>query len=155
MEVAQVGDQYTFGSSTLEVIGAGVETKDNLNQLSLALRFDGPGLSFLDTGDGEKEVEQALLASGEYLRADVFKAAHHGSDTSNTSEFLAQVMPKVVLISCGKGNDYGHPHQGPMARFQMLGAQILRTDEQGILLVAPAADGQSLNTWVSGADEAA
>ena len=30
----------------------------------------------LDTGDGEKEVEQALLASGEYLRADVFKAAH-------------------------------------------------------------------------------
>ena len=64
-------------------------------------------------------------------------------------------MPKVVLISCGKDNDYGHPHQGPMARFQMLGAQILRTDEQGILLVAPATDGQSLNTWVSGADEAA
>ena len=155
MKVAQVGDRYTFGSSTLEVIGAGVETKDNLNQLSPAIRFDGPGLSFLDTGDGEKEVEQALLASGEYLRADVFKAAHHGSDTSNTSEFLAQVMPKVVLISCGKDNDYGHPHQGPMARFQMLGAQILRTDEQGILLVAPAADGQSLNTWVSGADEAA
>ena len=76
-------------------------------------------------------------------------------EAGHARQFAAQVMPKVVLISCGKDNDYGHPHQGPMARFQMLGAQILRTDEQGILLVAPAADGQSLNTWVSGADEAA
>ena len=69
-------------------------------------------------------------------------------------DFIEQAQGSV-LISCGKDNDYGHPHQGPMARFQMLGAQILRTDEQGILLVAPAADGQNLNTWVSGIDEAA
>ena len=102
-------------------------------------------------------MEQALLASGEYLRADVFKAAHHGSDTSNTSEFLAQVMPKGGADQLRrKDNDCGHPHQGPMARFQMLGAQILRTDEQGnFFWWRLRLDGQSLNTWVSGADEAA
>lgn len=153
--VPSIGDYFLLGGSTLSVVGDGLMGADDYNQISLAVRFDGPGLSFLATGDAEEELELALVAAGLNLQADVFKAGHHGSDTSNSAALLAAVLPKVVLVSCGKDNEYGHPHQGPMARFGMVGAQVLRTDEQGILLVTPDTDGAGLTTAVSREDEAA
>ncbi|MBQ8648406.1 MAG: MBL fold metallo-hydrolase [Oscillospiraceae bacterium] len=153
--VPSTGDSFALGGSTLSVVGTGLAGAKDYNQISLAVRFDGPGLSFLATGDAEEALELALVASGVSLRADVFKAGHHGSDTSNSAALLAAVLPKVVLVSCGADNDYGHPHQGPLARFGMVGAQVLRTDEQGILLVTPREDGAGLTTAVSRESEAA
>ena len=128
-------DTYSLGNGCITILGDGVKT-DNLNNTSTALRFDANGLSLVATGDGEKEVEKQLLAAKKKeLQADVYKAAHHGSSTSNTLEFLQAVSPQVVVVSCGKDNSYGHPHKEAMQNFAAVGAQVLRTDELGSIAV--------------------
>lgn len=130
-----VGDTYALGNGTITILGDGVKT-NNLNDISTALRFDAGGLSLLATGDGEKEVEQQLLDTvKDQLHADVYKAAHHGSSTSNTQAFLQAVSPQMVVISCGKDNSYGHPHKEALQSFASVGAQVLRTDEMGSVAV--------------------
>jgi len=87
---------------------------------------------------GEREIEEELM--GRYdayaLGSTVFKASHHGSSTSNTLEFLRAVDPEIVVISLGADNTYGHPHAGPLKNFAAVGAEILRTDELGSVVIA-------------------
>ena len=137
---AAPGQSFPVGSGTLQVLSAGVET-DNYNDLSQVLLFESGELSVVLSGDGEKPVEQAALEAGAVTRADVFKAAHHGSDTSNTLEFLQAVQPGYVAISCGLGNSYGHPHAGALERFEQVGAQVLRTDQDGSVVIAATENG--------------
>ncbi|HJA25859.1 MAG TPA: MBL fold metallo-hydrolase [Candidatus Fournierella merdigallinarum] len=137
---ARAGQSYPIGNGTLSVLADGVDT-DNYNDLSQVLYFEAGELTVLLSGDGEKPVEQAALEAGAVRRAAVFKAAHHGSDTSNTREFLEAVSPAYVAISCGLGNSYGHPHAEPLARFEALGAQVLRTDTDGSVVIAATEDG--------------
>ena len=152
---AAPGQSFSVGSGSLQVLAAGVET-DNYNDLSQVLLFESGGLSVLLSGDGEKPVEQAALEAGAVPRAEVFKAAHHGSDTSNTLEFLQAARPQYVVISCGLGNSYGHPHAEPLARFEQVGAQVLRTDQDGSVVIAAAENGlQSYTASAAGEKEAA
>ena len=51
------------------------------------------------------------------LRSTILKSPHHGSSTGSSVPYLKAVWPEVVLISCGKGNDYGHPHTDVLARY--------------------------------------
>lgn len=124
------GDVYTLGQSTLTVLQESIED-DNLNDLSPVLKFEAPGVSCLFTGDGESPVENAALEAGLDVSADIFQAGHHGSYTSNSRAFLNAVVPKAVIVSCGKDNDYGHPHEAALRAFQSVNAQVYRTDEQG------------------------
>lgn len=131
---ARAGDVYTLGGGTLTVLGDGVQT-ENLNDLSVVTLFEADGVQYFSSGDGEKEVERALLDSGVSLRAAVYKAAHHGSSTSNTRALLEAVSPRFVVISCGKDNSYGHPHREAMETFDAVGASVYRTDESGTVIV--------------------
>lgn len=45
----------------------------------------------------------------------------------------------LVVISCGEGNSYGHPHQEKLDQFKAQGFKdenILRTDEKGSVLLS-------------------
>ena len=44
-------------------------------------------------------------------KMDILKVGHHGSNTSTSKEFVQSISPKISLISAGKNNIYGHPHQ--------------------------------------------
>ena len=87
------------------------------------------------TGDAEELAEKEIMSTGYDISADIFKAGHHGSDTSNTKEFLDKVKPKYVLISCKTGNTYGHPKKTTMKQFEQMGIQIYRTDESGSIVM--------------------
>lgn len=88
------------------------------------------------TGDAEGAEEEWLLAhSRAALRADVLKVAHHGSATSTTPDFLAAVRPRLALVSVGAHNSYGHPDPAVMAALDSAGAQVLRTDLAGTVIV--------------------
>ena len=91
---ARVGDVFTLGNGTLTVLSTGIET-DNLNNISLTTLYESGGLRYYSSGDAEKEVERDLLASGTDVHADIYKAAHHGSSTSNTDELLDAVHPRI------------------------------------------------------------
>lgn len=130
---ARVGNVFTLGTGTLTVLSTGIET-DNLNNISLTTLYESGGLRFFASGDAEKEVERDLLASGADVHANIYKAAHHGSSTSNTEDLLEAVRPNIIVISCGKDNSYGHPHREAMETFSASGAEIYRTDLNGSII---------------------
>lgn len=132
--VAAVGESYPLGSGTITVLGNGVPT-DNQNDVSTALRFAAGDFVFLTTGDGETAVERDLMERKADLKADLFKAAHHGSSTSNSLDFLQEVRPQIVVVSCGLQNDYGHPHRETVENCKAIGAELLRTDILGSIIV--------------------
>lgn len=88
----------------------------------------------LFTGDAGSSPEKKMIEMGEDLEADLLQAGHHGSSTSNSYYFLREANPEYVVISCGKGNMYGHPHEEALSRFRDLGAEVFRTDEQGTII---------------------
>jgi beta-lactamase superfamily II metal-dependent hydrolase len=86
--------------------------------------------SFLFSGDNEPKVERALLTSGFDFTADVFKASHHGSKTSNAADFLHSGGFRVLIISVGD-NRFGHPSPEVLATASQLGLSLHRTDQEG------------------------
>jgi len=103
---------------------------------------------FLMTGDAEEGEEGWMLENGIDLRADVLKVAHHGSATSSTPAFLAAVRPRVALVSVGAGNTYGHPNNDVIRSLMAIGAQVLRTDHLGSVVVRT--NGRSLSIDAGG-----
>ncbi len=140
--VAEAGQTWPVGEGTLTVLQAGFSaepapnaTANSLeNNTSLCVRYTAGDFAFLDTGDAEAEAERALVDTwGSTLRADLFKAGHHGSSSSNTAALLDAARPAHVAVSCGKDNDYGHPHGSVLRRFAQYGIATARTDELGTL----------------------
>lgn len=101
------------------------------NDSSVVVRFESCARSVLFTGDLTSWGEKEMLAQEAFIDADVLKAGHHGSKTSSTSEFVNAVSPDIAVISSGKGNSYGHPHERTLATFLRFGIDVLRTDTQG------------------------
>jgi competence protein ComEC len=91
---------------------------------------------FLLMGDAEREEEKWLLNHAfDELHADVLKVGHHGSSTSSTDAFLRAVHPSLAVISVGTDNVYGHPSADVLASLGRVGAQTVRTDERGTIVV--------------------
>lgn len=91
-------------------------------------------LSLLLTGDVEGEGEELLLAQLEekgIKDITVLKTAHHGSRNSTKEEVLAQLQPRLAVISCGRENGYGHPHGELLERLEQTGAMTLQTPLTG------------------------
>ena len=126
-------DEGADASRPLEmvVLHPGVELLESANDNSVVTRLTYGEVSVLLTGDIEAEVERQLVAEGATLESTVLKAAHHGSCSSTTQEFLEAVDPEVVVISVGAENDFGHPCAEVL---ELLGAlPVYRTDEQGVV----------------------
>ncbi len=130
VKVPKVGDKFKVGNAECEIMSIEDNSKD-LNACSIVIRMEYDGISYLFTGDAEKGNESARS----WPQTDILKAGHHGSSTSSSQKFLDQIQPRLIIISCGKDNDYGHPHKETMDRFNKLGASIYRTDESGDILI--------------------
>lgn len=102
------------------------------NALSCVLRIEAAGQGVLLTGDIEKAQEAALAERvGPRLKSDILLAPHHGSNTSSTEVFLAQVQPKMAVIQAGARNRYGHPAPRVLARYQALGIPVKASPDCG------------------------
>lgn len=128
------GDVYSFGALKLTFL-APIEESENYNNMSLVLKAEYGSTSFLFAGDAEKYSERLILASGADIRADVLKVGHHGSGSASGAEFIEAVSPEIAVISCGAGNDYGHPHPETLAALENAGAEIYRTDISGTIIL--------------------
>ena len=123
--------------------GAGLEP-GNAASLVLGVRYHKFGL--LLTGDTELEGEKSLAESGRLGRYPVLKAAHHGSRNSGTEEFLQIVKPECALISAGRDNRYGHPHEETLKRFEDADCLVYSTQECGAIMLK--SDGERM--WIRG-----
>ncbi|KGE18223.1 ComEC/Rec2 family competence protein [Paenibacillus wynnii] len=107
------------------------------NHNSVVFRLSMDGSQFLFTGDMDKEAEEMIIeresnhSASAQQRVDIFKAAHHGSKTSNSDAWLKYWNPSAVVISAGVNNLYGHPSGEVLDRLAANKIPILRTDQQG------------------------
>lgn len=139
------GDKWTLGSASITVLGP-LDSYSDVNDTSIVLMVQFGQTRFLLTGDMEREAETDLLESGVDLKADVLKVGHHGSYSSTSYLFLRTVAPKHAVISCGRGNSYGHPHEEPLSRLRDADVTVYRTDELASIIAT--SDGTNITfTW--------
>ncbi len=119
-------------------------SKWDTNEASVVAKLVYGSQSFLFTGDSPIKTENILFKlNSEILDVDVLKVGHHGSRTSTSLSYAQSVSPLFAIISAGKNNSYGHPHQEVLNILQKVGAEILSTAEKGAITFET--DGQVLN----------
>ena len=141
--VPEVGEQFYLGSARVTVLGPLRTDYEDINNTSIVLRIEYGDLAFLFTGDMEGEAELELVKTGVNLKADVIKVGHHGSYSSSWYQFLKEVQPTYGVISCGRDNEYGHPHESVLSRYRDADVKLYRTDMQGHI-VCRSEDGKTL-----------
>ena len=116
----------------------GYETGEK-NEYSLVLLLTYQEFKGLFTGDvegsGEVMAWEYMRGSGKADELTVLKVAHHGSGNSTGMEMLDILSPRIALISCGKNNRYGHPHEDLLKRLDTVGSRIYTTPEYGAVTV--------------------
>lgn len=116
--------------------------KHDPNNESVVGRLTFGQFAMLFTGDAEKEAEASIAARyGSELKSQVLKAPHHGSKTSSSAAYLRLVQPETCVISCGAGNDYGHPHKETLKKYAAIHAKTYETDKNGTITIT--SDGKS------------
>lgn len=128
-----------FGGSLSEaeseqILGASAKRGD-LNERSVVMLLEENNYKVLLTGDSGDQAEKGMLEGGVLEKIDLLKVGHHGSKYSTGAEFLQIVNPERAIISVGEKNRYGHPTQEVIARLTQIGAEILRTDRDGTVVI--------------------
>ncbi len=133
---ARRGERFNLGAGiSLDILYPyDTPTGKDTNDGSIVARLTYGSQAFILTGDATIKVEQQLLIAKTLLSAQVLKAGHHGSKTSSSPAFIKAVSPIYAIISAGKNNRYGHPHQITLDNLKAAQAQILRTDEEGSIV---------------------
>lgn len=120
------------------------------NNNGVVLRLIYGSVSALLAADIGQEGEERLLAHRDNLRSQILKVAHHGSESSSTTQFLDAVQPEVALISVGAGNSYGHPNRQLLQRLEKRSSTVHRTDLGGTIEVAVEGNGYRVATRKKG-----
>jgi competence protein ComEC len=113
------------------------EDEHSNNDRGCVLRISIGQHSVLLTADIEKKSERSLLAQHpDKLSATMLVVPHHGSKTSSTPAFVAAVHPRYAVFTAGYRNHFGHPKAEVVERYRATGSELLRSDEDGAILVA-------------------
>ena len=137
----QAGDKIRDGNLVITCLSPEKDfTSKNKNEQSLALHVRYQKLDIMLMGDLEKEGEANLIRSSRLEdfeqfpdEIEILKAGHHGSKGATSEELLRRLRPKLTILSYGKGNRYGHPHQELLERLKKTGYEIRRTDQEGMI----------------------
>lgn len=136
-------------NTTLEIFYPDRElpTRTETNRASIVARLTYGTKSFLFTGDLPIDEEEYLVQKDAIaLRANVLKFGHHGSRTSTSEMFLADVQPAYGVVSAGKDNRYGHPHREVLDLAEKYRVPVLRTDMRGRIVFTTDGNTLSLST---------
>ena len=101
------------------------------NSASLVLRLTYGAHRFLFCGDIEGFAEEEILKRNPDLASTVLKAPHHGSKTSNSVRFVESARPQFAVFTVRAGGRARLPNPEVLARYEVIGARILRTDRDG------------------------
>ena len=132
----EAGQVYTEGALQMRFLAPNSEKYSDTNDYSIAMRVLYGETAILLTGDAEKTSEHEMIKkySSFEFKADLMKAGHHGSYTSNSKDLLTAAEPLWIVVSCGSDNKYGHPHTEFLERVESLGIEVCRTDLEGTIV---------------------
>lgn len=125
-----------------------LEAEKGSNEASVVLELSYGAFSMLFTGDVEGTGEASLMESPYLKRCTVLKAAHHGSRSSGSEEFLQIVRPAAAVISAGRDNRYGHPHRETMERLKKAGCAVYSTQDYGAITILTDGEKVRINGWL-------
>ena len=128
----------------VDIIAPNSDNYSDLNNYSAVIKIVYKNKSFLFMGDAERVSEDEIKTD---VSVDVIKVGHHGSDTSSSASFVKKVNAKYAIISVGADNEYNHPSEDVVSRFQSSGAKVYRTDLNGNIIVT--SDGDTLEVTTS------
>jgi competence protein ComEC len=138
LEQRRDGEEFRLGEARLLVLhptSPDWERQRVRNDDSVVIEVVYGDVALLLTGDIGADVERAIAPRLVPARVRILKVAHHGSRTSTSRELLDAWRPQIALISCGRGNPFGHPAPDVIARLEAIGARIYRTDLDGEITV--------------------
>lgn len=153
-EVDQVGRGETgmLGELRWDVLWPPPRGVEPGNPASVTIRVTPIGacprgcLSGILLGDLGEDSQARLLGTGRVTQVDVVKVAHHGS-ADQSARLYEKLRATVGLIGVGAGNDYGHPTAKLLGILAAVGTRPLRTDLDGLTLVAPGEHPGELTVW--------
>jgi len=152
IRVLKKGDTLRLDNKThLLVIGPDRDLIDLIsiedNELSMVLLLKHMGNRVLFTGDIERRGEMNVI---ETINTNVglLKVPHHGSNTSSSVELLEKLKPKAAVVSVGRNNTFGHPHEEVVKRYEENNIHLYRTDESGLVKACLYEDGFVIDTFL-------
>lgn len=143
---------HTKTSKFTCIFPTGSVISDDRNALSLVLWYEENGVSALLTGDISSVEETIALGqdttSGQLYTqlqkyggvCEIYKAAHHGSQYSNSESLLEALHPEVSLVSCGEHNRYGHPGKEAVEHMEKAGSEVFYTMKSGQIKITREKD---------------
>lgn len=155
--IPEVGEQLEVGEVSLQVLapterattsaGESVDGEGGAaNNASLVVLVEVRGIRVLLTGDIEPEAQAKLARTYPGMVVDVLKVPHHGSRYQKV-DYLLGLRARLALVSVGEGNTYGHPAPDTLGALADTGAEVLRTDTEGDLLVLEESGRLMVRTW--------
>lgn len=123
------------------------QASNDRNANSLTLLYEDSGYCSFFSGDISKKEERRLIQKQKGKKVAFYKAAHHGSDSSNAQELLEILKPSVSVISCAEDNDYGHPGKEAAAVIETHSALTKYTMRSGQIRVTFLKDGLKVTEY--------
>jgi competence protein ComEC len=146
----RAGEQIDAGSARIHVLHPSPpewERQKVRNDDSVVLEVVYHDVALLLTGDISAEIERLIAPQLTPARVRVLKVAHHGSRTSSSPALLESWRPQIALISCGRGNTFGHPAPEVLERLESIGARVYRTDRDGEITLESDGGSVSVRTF--------
>ncbi len=134
---ARAGQVISLGASTtLHIYSpASDPTTWESNTASIVKKLSFGEIDFMLTGDAPLSIENYLVDTyGTLLASEVLKLGHHGSRTSTADRFLDMIAPLYGVVSAGRNNRYGHPHDSVVGKFTSRSIPLLSTAESGTII---------------------
>lgn len=130
IKTPKIGEKFLLADAECEIVYVDNEAED-LNESSIVIMMKHGEKKYLFTADIGNTSEELV----KWEDIDVLKVAHHGSRKSSSEKFLKQTKPDIAIISLGKENEYGYPHDEAIRRLNNVNAKIYRTDKDGTILL--------------------
>lgn len=132
-KTVHAGDTIRFTNIHFDIINPstslGTSPPRDLNDYSVVGTLSFGEFDVLLTGDVTPKAIQLFLDS--VREVEMLKVPHHGSKNGLTRELLEKSSPQLAVISVGKNNRYGHPHEEVIGLLADWGVRVLRTDKDG------------------------
>jgi competence protein ComEC len=145
------GDQLHIGTALVRVLHPSPpdwERRRVRNDDSIVLEVTVGDVAILLLGDVGAAVERSLVGQLTPARHRILKVGHHGSRTSTSRELLEAWRPDTVIISCGRGNSFGHPAPQVIEGLESIGAAIYRTDLHGQISIGTDGREVRIRTYI-------
>ncbi|MBQ7861470.1 MAG: MBL fold metallo-hydrolase [Clostridia bacterium] len=136
----EVGDIYRMGDVTMQILGPVTQIKD-LNNMSAICKLSVGDTDVMVLGDAETKELKSVYKHGGNFESELLLMGHHGSSTSLYYDFLYEVDPLEAVISCGRDNSYGHPHEETITYLEENDIEYWRTDYSGDIVYRLHSDG--------------